>query len=512
MASKKDSNISRFPEKEPGKKTGSRRTGLYIFSVTVLVIIVVTFIGGPLIGSIGGPQAGGRLIFGYYRRTPIEYAPGNYFARQLQMLERQFAQSGMEQQDTQMQVFQIWRGAYDRTLLHTAVLHQAERSNIPVSSEQVDQAIARNPEFQEDGRFSLRRYERLSPQQQYQLREITRENLLHERYLNDMLQHNLAADNETAHFAGMASPERRISYVSFRYNQYPEGELQAFVQERPELFQSIEAASITLRRDQHSREDAEAIRDRILADEISFGEAARTYSADMFAEIGGDAGELYFYDLLPDYPSEQPLESVFTTAEGEIAPVVESNFGYVIYRINRAARDASPDDQNILNEARSYLQDFERGRIADYFAGLAQEFATDARDNGFTAAASTRDIEVHETDFFAINYGELPYFSAPARNTELGNVSTNRNFFEASFGTPLDAVTEPVALQDRVIVLTPVEERDAESSRQEMLSGFYPSFVQQSAGTRLENILLNPDHIDDRFMDTLFTHVLNLEG
>ena len=513
MASKKDSNISKFPESEKKKKDHFSRKGLYTFSVIVLVLIVITFIGGPLFGSLGGRgAAGGRLIFGYYRGKPIEYAPGNYFARQLQMLERQAAETGAQQQDTQMQIYQIWRGAFDRTVLHKAVLHKAEQGGIPVSSEQVDRAIARNPEFQENGRFSARLYQRLSPQQQYQLRDLTRANLVHDRYLQDVLRFNTTAQTEKTFFSSMASPERSIEYVVFRFSQYPDSELSAFVQERPELFQSIEASTITLPKDQFNRSQAESIREEIAAGDTFFEDAARDHSSDIFADAGGNAGILYYYDLLPDYPSSESVDAIFAVEQGNVSTVIESNFAYVIYQINRGAQPADPQDTEVLQQARNYLQDFERGAIADYFLEQADTFAAAARDNGMATAAAEYGLPLHDTDYFALNYGGLSYFSAPPRNSELGNISSSRSFFAAVFGTPINAIANAVSLQDRIIILAPVDERDAETEQAEMLEGFYSNFVQQSNANRLEDILLNPDYITDNFIDTLFSQVINSRG
>ncbi len=508
MASDKDSNISKFPEKNSPRKTGSSRKGLYIFSVAILVIVVVTFIGGPLVGGVGGQQAGGRLIFGYYDGTPIEYRPGNYFARQLQMLEQQASESEA-QEDPQMQMYQIWRGAYDRTLFHTAVVHRAKQSSIPINPEQIDRAIAQNPQFQENDRFSSRLYERLSSQQQYELRELTEEDLLHDRYLRDVLSYNLTAAAESDFFASMASPQRRVEYVSFPFDTYPDSALRAYMEEEPELFQSVEASTITLQKENYSLEEAEDIYNQIVGEESSFEEAARNYSGDMFAELGGDAGEIYFYDILPDFPSEEPVRELFSTPQDEVSPLVEANSAYVLYKINRSAQSPDPENDELLSEVRSYLLNYERGVIADYFQNVAEEFTQAARDNGFQEAAAEMEIEAYDTEFFAINYGNLPYFASVERNTELGNVHTNRSFFTQAFGTPLNAVAEPVSLQNRIVVINPVEERDAEEQTNEMLASFYPNFVQQTAGRTLENDLLNSDLIEDQFMETLFTQVMN---
>ncbi|GAB6090399.1 peptidylprolyl isomerase [Spirochaeta dissipatitropha] len=509
MGSNKDTNISKFPGKEPTEKKTNNRKGLYIFSIVILVLIIVTFVGGPLVGSFGSGAAGQRLIFGYYRNRPIEYAPGNYFASQLQMLERQAQQDEMlQQQNPQMQVYTVWRGAFDRTLIHEAILYRAQQSGISVTDEQIDRVIAMNPDFQENGRFSDRLYQRLGAQQQSALRDLTREQLIHQKYLNDVLGYNNVSSQESAFFAGMASPERRIQYVSLSYSNYPESELSSFISERSELFRSVSASSISLPKEQFSLQRANEIRKSIIDGDLLFEDAAREYSVDMYAEMGGNAGEIFYYDILPDFSDEAQLNALFSASANTITDPLESNFAYIIYQIHESVSEADPTDPASISAARSYLQQFERGRIADFFEAEAERLAAAAQASDLASASSELGYNLHETDFFAKNYGSLPYFSSVPSNQPLGTVNTSMPFFEAVFGTPLLASSAPVILQDRILVVSPVEERQAQNA--EMLESFYPNFAQQAKGEQLETILLDPEHITDNFLDILFSRIIQL--
>ncbi len=89
---------------------------LYIFSVILLVVIIVTFVAAPIAGNFGGGQ---RIVFGEYDGEKIEYYPGNYLSNQKDMLAQKMDNSNNN--NFQMQAYQIWRGAYERTILHIAL-------------------------------------------------------------------------------------------------------------------------------------------------------------------------------------------------------------------------------------------------------------------------------------------------------------------------------------------------------------------------------------------------------
>ena len=93
---------------------------LYIFSAVILVIIIVTFIGAPIAGNFSGGQ---RIVFGEYDGEKIEYYPGNYLSNQKDMLAQKMDNSS-NNNNFQLQAYQIWRGAFERTILHVALLKE----------------------------------------------------------------------------------------------------------------------------------------------------------------------------------------------------------------------------------------------------------------------------------------------------------------------------------------------------------------------------------------------------
>ena len=124
---------------------------LYAGSVILLVIIVVTFVGAPVISGSAGR---GNLNFGTYRGKPINYYPGNYLARQRELIAEGVRQQEGEQGDLSSQILRIWRTAFERTLLHTALLMAAEESGVWVSTDKVDEFLITSGPYLVDGKFS----------------------------------------------------------------------------------------------------------------------------------------------------------------------------------------------------------------------------------------------------------------------------------------------------------------------------------------------------------------------
>src|ERR1041384_3651249 len=82
------SNPVKFPEKHPQEKS-SHGFGITVFSAIILAVIIVTFIGAPVVSKVA-EQPG--IVFGSYDGVPIQYQQGNEFARQVEQLNRYFEQ------------------------------------------------------------------------------------------------------------------------------------------------------------------------------------------------------------------------------------------------------------------------------------------------------------------------------------------------------------------------------------------------------------------------------------
>ncbi|MFO8064420.1 MAG: SurA N-terminal domain-containing protein [Spirochaetota bacterium] len=482
-------------ESEPRRRISTRRPFLYLFSVLVLVIIIVAFVGAPLVTQTA--QRSESLVFGSYRGETIEYTPGSYFARQYESAANRMREEG-ENMSTQEQMQQVWRQAFNQTLFHTAVMYEARQSNIAVSESRVDRELAQQPQFQENGRFDPQAFQNTSSQERFNLRQFLRESIVHQHYVGDKLQRIKTSPESVEFVKSMASPERQFNFVAFEYDEYPDEEVRDFAQEKEDLFRRIDLSVITV---PEGESQAQNIREQIAERTNTFEELARAHSADQFAENGGDMGSTYFYELEGDFADSEQLEEVFSLEEGELSPVLEGRNGWIIYRVDEAARNADLENEDTLDDVRSYLNSFERGRVEDYMTERAEEFRQTASESNFSEAASAEDLSVRETGYFPINYGNVPIFGrVNAQDYEaLSEAASRERFFEETFALEENEVSNPIALENALVVMQFSDEREAAGDSVGFLDNYYPYLAQQYQSQELQRILLDPQYYEDNF-------------
>ena len=352
---------------------------LYAFSVVLLVVIVVTFIGGPAISRAGG---GGRIIFGYYKKTPIEYYPDNYFSQRKDAIADQLRQNG-EQEDLAVQAYQVWRTAFDQTVLHTAILTEAEASGMWISEDRVNEALIKQGPYTIDGQFSVERYNATSSSRRLAFKKLYREQLIHQQYLEDLFQGLRESPQEGQFLGRMVDEQRRFSLVSFPFSDYPDDQINKYAEENRERFRRIKLSRILIK---SSEREATEIRNKLVDRTGSFEDLAREHSTDIYADKGGDMGWRYYYDLEADFDDSQPVETIFQLQESEISPVLESRFGWVIYRCDTPALQPDFNVEETRQVVRDYLMRYEKGIVEDYTLSVAEGFRERVDDIGFLGA------------------------------------------------------------------------------------------------------------------------------
>ena len=485
------------------RKTGMTRSRwLYIGSLIILVIVVVTFIGAPLITSTAGR---GRLVFGRYGGEEIIYRPGNFFARQYEAVAQSLRDSG-NQANIELQLRVAWREAFNRAVLQTAILQQVERADMRVSENRVDELIAADPRFQLNGRFDSDAYESTSNQELFSLREFHRETAKFDQFVRDVLTGSQTAEAERAFVASMAGPERSFDVVRFAFAEFPENQVRAFGVENPRLFSTLELSVVTL----STQEEAEQIRRQAQEPGNPVGDLARQYSRDLYADQDGDMGAMYGYELQQELIAPEDLDALLSLQQGEISQPLETTAGWAFYQAVEPPQPFDPSDEAELAEVRSYMQNFEQGRIQDFVRGEAEEFVAAAQADGLTAAAADLDRQVLSTPFFPINYGNLQLFGQlqSAEIPDLANAAFRQDFFETAFSLEPEAVSDPVVLRQSVVVLRLREEREALSEDVTFVSNFYDSLVQQFHSDAIEGVFVDQDELDDSFSQAFNRYVL----
>ncbi len=480
-----------------------RHPFLYAGSIIILLIIIVAFVGGPMVGGIGG---GGPIVFGTYGGEEITYVQGNYLARQVDILSDQISEQG--NQNYEWQAYQVWKGAYDRTVVRTAILQKTERAGVHVSDNAIDELLLRTGPYMENGVFSEARYRNTSNAERYRYRELYREEMLHQTYLNDIRHNGFFSTGASDFFKNMAANERSFFYVLFTFDQFPDSEVLQYAQENESSFRKIKLSRITV---QSSLEDARTVKQKIADGVSTFEYQARNFSTDSFAEEGGDMGWVEYHDLAADFDDITDVGEIFTTGKGEITDIYETSFGWVFYRVDEAAVDPDFSDPETLASVRTYMERFARGIIEDYLLETAESYATEAGETSLETAAQNREVEVRQSASFPINYGNANFFS-PVQGTEesdeLSNSAYDATFLTMIFSLDEGEISEPIVLDESVGVFALAEETTLDDQELEYLIDYYPNLAQQNILRDLNNHIMDSDKFNDTFTEVFSENFL----
>ncbi|MDR3138853.1 MAG: peptidylprolyl isomerase [Treponema sp.] len=488
---------------------------IFIGTIVILVIVIVAFVFVPAIV----PSAGGlnvNLRFGAYDKTPINYVPNGYFAQVRENIAR-YRQNSVDNNNYQYLLYQIWREAFEETVIHTGILGEVKKAGYTPPAETVDREVAQLPEFFEDGRFSISRYRSLDNTTRMALWRQVQDSIVKERYTNDIT--NLRISSLEKDFIGsLALPKRSFDMAAFSFSDYPETEVTAFAEGNASLFRVTHFSVITIG---SSEADAQKILDSIKDGTTTFEDAAHTHSLDSYAERGGDMGIKMAFELSTEIPEAEQREGVIQTAKGAYSPIVKVPLGWAFFRAEEASYPADTADSALLEKIRGYMLNFERGRIEDWLINEAQGLIALIKETDFDSALLEKQREKRSFGPLALNYGgnNLYYngyslFTALASFSvsELSYADTNENFWQEAFFTPLNAPSNPLVLGDSVAVLYPKEEITEDESAVDTIKTMYSSYwLSYISNRRLRSYFLENDKLEDQFYEAFSKYVLPVE-
>ena len=499
-------NVRRTQKKKNETSAGKKKDThpfLYAFTIGILILVVVTFVGLPVASKIG---RSGRLVFGSYEGKDIVYTPGNYFAKQRVQIGEQIRQGG-ESDSIQVQTYKVWRGAFDRTVLHTAILIETAKSGIWVSEDRVDKAIIKSGPYTINGKFSEEKYKDTPNSEKFETRKYFREQLLQDQYMTDFLGFLHSGKPEKTFFKSMANPERSFNFVTFPFTQYPDNEVESYGEKNNSLFKKIKISRILIK---SKESDALEIKNKLNNKVSSFEELAKTYSKDSYATKGGDMGWQYFYQLKDDFNSEKGINTVFNMKEGQISNVIKGKFGWMVFRCNSPAIQPNFKNKDTLDTVRKYIMRYERGKVEDYFTTLADKFVKTADKSSFMDACGTLNVMPFMTEYFPLNYQNIFSYkpvSAKGGKPSLTTANYSKEFFTTAFSLKKGQISKPVLLDDQVLVLELSGEKKTDDSENQILDIYYDYYVRNTNETDLQTYLTDPKKLIDHFNETFYKYI-----
>jgi parvulin-like peptidyl-prolyl isomerase len=479
---------------------------LYIGSVVILVLVVVTFVGGDFLS--GGRRyagKGGDLTFGYYDKVPISYIPGNKLSQYYEQLVRRYRDQ-IDLNNYQISM-SLWSQSFEAAAVHIAILQEMKRSNYEPPERVVDREVAKLPQFQdENGRFSPALYRQMSDTSRLALWRQVREELTVIQFYNDLLG-LLIPVGEKDFIAKIGSGMRTFEMVSFLVDDFPDSEYLIYIKENSDIFRSIHLSRITVKSGEKA---AKKILESIKDGTTTFEDAARAQSQDSFADRGGDMGIQYVYDIEKEITDVAVRESLLSLGKGELSPVIKVGENWIFLRVEDELKPLDFEDSAAMDRTRSYVRNYERGRMEDWAIAQAEEFITEAGMDGFDNTVRRRSKEKATIGPLPVNYGNVDIFtSLQAFNIsvlsgqELSDLSKNSNFWKSAFSTPLNTLSEPLVQGNRVLVFLPVDQTDLEEERAEEISSMYSDYWLGSITERsLQPYFMNSPRMENHFWDT----------
>ncbi len=476
---------------------------LWIFSFSILVIIVISFVGAPLLGGLGGSS--NELVFGKYADTEITYSYGTYFARQLDIMQNEYESTGSD--NFQYETYQIWKGAFDRTVFHTAILHSADESGFNISERRIDIALTQYGPYMDNGKFSAVLYNATSNADKYANRSIYREELTQQQYLQDISE-KLTPSSELKFIKSMSTTERNFMYVAYPVSDYPLDEVISYGNSNKSLFRNTDLSRISLKDDE---KEAQTVFNQISENPAIFEELAQNYSTDFYADKGGDMGRISYFSLSGDISDTDDTDSIFALSEGEISSLIKTPYGYSIYRCNGISQDPDLSNENEISSIRDYMMTNEKGMIEDYFIAQAEIFRTNAVKNGFTETSSTLGQTYYTTDFFPINYGNS-YFLKQVKtideNIYFNTVATDERFLTSLFSLQDNEISEPAIVGNAILVAQMISEQQMSEEELSYLDSFYPYLLTQIQQIELSSTFLKSELFTNNFISVFSKKIL----
>jgi hypothetical protein len=377
----------------------------------------------------------------------------------------------------------------------------------------VDREVAALPQFQENGRFSVSRWERMDKISRLALWREVQESIAKRHYLEDMT--GLRVPSAEGDFIkNMTILERSFGLAVFPLSSYPDEEIRSYASSEPDLFRITHLSRITIN---SSEREAQQVLDSIKDGTKTFEEAARTQSQDTYADRSGEMGIRMAYELTSDVPDSQERESVIAALPGDYSPVVKVPTGWAFFRAEEAVYPADTTDTANLDKIRSYINQFERGRIEDWLLEQARLFTVAAEDQDFDTALEAWGMQKRDFGPLPLNYGgvtidyqgvnQFPTLSAQSIS-ELIPAETNENFWRTAFFTPLGSPSEPLVIGDNVVVLYPREETTKDAEDTEGIAAFYSTWISNNAETSLRSHFTSNEKLEDRFFQTYLQYLL----
>lgn len=486
---------------------GQKNIGVMIGTIIILFITIVAFILVPALSRSGSSKD--KMVFGKYGNTPIEYVSGNYFSRQIEYINNVYRDSNTLSDNLEYKRQLVWQTAFNQTVIQKAIEDSLKNSGISISDKQIDRAMVEKGPFKVDGQFNEDLYRQTSTQRKFDLRTQFREELLREQYLNDVMYGAYRNDSLLNFIMDMGKDEKKFNYAIFNIDDIKEDFFTGYASSNMQKFTKASLNKITI---YSSEEAANNLLDRISNGDITFKDAAIAESKDKFASEGGNAGDLYFYEVIDDVESEDVANKIFALGDKEVSDVIKTTYGWVIYQMINSPVMPDLNSSDLIDDVKAYMSKKEKGLIEDNLVEKGKVFSGELEKNSdFLITTNTMGIESGTSDYFAVNYGNnrmIPssITNATSQNPAFSNAAYDELFLEKLFSLKkVGDISDPLVIGDDIIVAQLAGTQESNKIPEESMDYYKYQVKSEITGymqSDLQNLVLNSDKLQNNFLRT----------
>lgn len=469
-----------------------KHAGSWMIKVVLGVIVIVFIFWG--VGSYRSQHGSRVAVVNGETISVDEYR--NTYEQLLDQYRRQF---GNALDEKLLKTLNLRKQALDQLINQRLLLQAADRLDLQVTDQEVVSTIQNIKAFQEDGRFSARRYQRvlaanrLTPEA---FEANMRMDLLASKVRAFVQSTAKVSEAEAREQFDWREEQRRIGYVAFDPAAYrditisPE-DLKAYFSSHQDAYQvppkvkvayvrvgfkdleakaqvseediseyfeqnrdqyatpkKVRARHILFRLDPNASQetlDAVRLKAQKVLDEAragaDFAKLAEKYSEDPGSKKQG--GDLGFFTR--DKMVKPFSDAAFSMKPGQISDLVATRFGWHIIKVEQVHEAKEPKLSEVHDKIRDKLvQDAARTQAYD----KAEELYDATYGAHLVDVAKKQGLDVHETDFFD-------------RHGAVKGIKASEKFAELAFSLDDEEVSEPLELSDGYYLLEVIERKQA---------------------------------------------------
>lgn len=348
-----------------------KNSPIILFLLVVIILVFIAFFG-PAMDDIGNERLFAAEVDGH---TISDRQFAQRYSQAYRNYQRQFKEFNRDQAE-QMNLRQR---VLDQMITARLLAAEAAKRGLAVDDTALRQALLEDDNFHTDGKFDPVLYERILNSAQMtpaDYEAYLREQLLQEKLA--LVVNNSVTVSAAEARAAWEEEQRSMDLELIRVNVKPyeaqagsiteadakvwaaqpdaDDKIQKFytkhAKTRYNVPKKVRARHILVRLDkdgppemrQEARDKVKEARQAVL-DGMDFAAAAKKYSDDSTKEKGGDLGFFSRGQMVPPFE-----EAAFGMKEGEVSPIVETNFGYHVIKVEEIAEPITRKLEDVKDE------------------------------------------------------------------------------------------------------------------------------------------------------------------